>query len=156
MGSMRCRAALALGLALAMGACTNDAPTMASVCTDTDAAGYERALQAVPGAVRLRGGVAISECLRTVRNDGQLQNLGAVVHTVAEALAARVREDGDVDAARQLGYFAAAVDAGASRSAGVSAELARRVGVTGTGLSSISPAVARALDEGQDAGAARG
>jgi hypothetical protein len=156
MGSMRCRAALALGLALVTGACTNDAPTMANACTDTDAAGYERALTAAPGAVRLSGGIAISDCLRTVRSDGQLQNLGAVVHAVAEALAARVRDGGDLDAARQLGYLAAAVDAGAARSAGISAELARRVAVTGTGLGDVSPAVARALAAGEDAGARHG
>ncbi|HMJ34184.1 MAG TPA: hypothetical protein VK501_09710 [Baekduia sp.] len=153
---MRCRAALALGLALATGACTNDDPPMPTTCTTTDQAGYERALRAAPGDVRLPGGVPISDCLRRVRTDGQLQELGAVVHRTAETLAGRVRDGGDVAAARELGYLSAAVDAGAGRSNGISAELARRVSVTGTGLRDISPAVARALAAGQAAGADRG
>jgi hypothetical protein len=153
---MRCCAALALGLALATAACTNDAPAMPNACTTTDQGGYERALRTAPGDVRLPGGVPISDCLRRVRTDGQLQTLGAVVHTVAESLADRVREDRDVAAARQLGYLSAAVDAGAARSNGISAELARRISVTGTGLSELSPAVAHALTEGQAAGADRG
>jgi hypothetical protein len=156
MTPMRCCAALALGLALATGACTQDAPHMPNTCTTTDQAGYEKALRAAPRDVRLPGGVLISDCLRLVRNDGELQNLGAVVHTLAETLAGRVREGGDVAAARELGYLSAAVDSGAQRSNGISAELARRVSVTGTGLREVSPAVARALTEGQAAGADRG
>jgi hypothetical protein len=129
---------------------------MPNTCTTTDQAGYEQALGAAPGDVRLPGGVAISDCVRLVRTDGELQNLGTVVHTLAENLAGRVRDRSDVEAARQLGYLNAAVDAGASRSNGISAELARRVSVAGTGLPDISPAVARALTEGQAAGADRG
>jgi hypothetical protein len=130
---------------------------MPSTCTDTDQAGYEQALRAAPGAVRLPGGVAISECLHRVRNDGELETLGATVNTVAEDLAARVREDGDVAAARELGYLGAAVDAGASHSAGIAEELARRVSVAATGLTDgAAPAVKRALTAGQAAGAAGG
>ena len=129
---------------------------MPYACSATDQAGYERALRAAPATVRLPGGVAISDCLRRVRTDADLQNLGAVVHVVAEVLAERVRDDGDVAAARELGYLAAAVDAGAARSGGVSAELARRVSVAATGLSDVSPAVARALTAGQAAGAQDG
>jgi hypothetical protein len=153
---MRCSAALAVGLALATGACTKDEPPMPYACSATDQAGYERALRAAPATVRLPGGVAISDCLRRVRTDADLQNLGAVVHVVAEVLAERVRDDGDVAAARELGYLAAAVDAGAARSGGVSAELARRVSVAATGLSDVSPGVARALTAGQAAGAQDG
>jgi hypothetical protein len=156
MTPMRCSAALAVGLALAMGACTKDDPPMPYACSGTDQAGYERALQAAPATVRLPGGVAISDCLRKVRTDAELQNLGAVVHVVAERLADRVRDDGDLAAARQLGYLAAAVDTGAASSNGISAELARRVSVAATGLSEVSPAVARALTAGQAAGAQDG
>jgi hypothetical protein len=149
---MRWFAAFALVLALATGACTNATPRMPTTCTDTDQAGYERALRTAPGAVRLTGGVPISECLRKVQTDAELQNLGSVVHKVAERLAARVRGTGDVAAATQLGYLSSAVDAGAARSSGVSAELARRVSVSGAGLSELSPAVARALSRGQAGG----
>jgi hypothetical protein len=156
MGSMRCRAALAFVAALAAAGCAKDEPRMPPACTGTDAAGYEEALRAAPGDVRLPGGVPISACPRGALTDADLQGLGLTLHTVAERLAVRARDDRDPDAARQLGYLAGAVGAGADRSNGISLELARRVGVTGTGLDEISPAVARALREGQRAGAARG
>jgi hypothetical protein len=156
MGSMTWRAALGLLLALAAGACTKEDPRMPATCTDTGRAGYERALRAAPGDVRLPGGTPISVCLRRVRTDAQLQTLGSIVHAVAEDLAGRARARRDPDAARQLGYLSGAVAAGAARSKGISAELARRVATTGSGLAELSPAVARALTEGQDAGQARG
>jgi hypothetical protein len=152
MTSMRRSAALAAGLALALAACGTDAPAMPSTCTDTDQAGYANALRAAPGDVRLPGGVPISTCLERVRTDAELQNLGSVVHVVAERLATGAR-DGDVAAARELGYLNAAVAVGAAASNGISAELARRVSVTGSGLADAPPAVARALADGQAAGA---
>jgi hypothetical protein len=154
MTSMRRSAALAAGLALALAACGTDAPAMPSTCTDTDQAGYANALRAAPGDVRLPGGVPISTCLERVRTDAELQNLGSVVHLVAEDLAAGARA-GDVAAARELGYLNAAVAVGAAGSNGISAELARRVSVTGSGLADAPPAVAHALAQGQAAGAAR-
>jgi hypothetical protein len=156
MQPMRCRAALALSLALALAACTKEPPPMPSTCTDTDPAGYERALAAAPGAVRLPGGVAISTCLRRVRTDAELQNLGSVVHAAAEHLAERARDGSSPDAALALGYLSAAVSAGAARSNGIAAELARRVQTAGVGVDETSPAVARALERGLAAGAARG
>jgi len=153
---MRFRAASVLALALLMGACGNNTPRMPSACTGTDAAGYERALAAAPGDVRLPGGTSISQCLWRVRTDAELQNLGAIVHVVAEDLAGRAREQADADAARELGYLGAAVAVGAHRSNGISAELARRVETAASGLDAGPPAVARALREGQAAGARRG
>jgi hypothetical protein len=155
MTAMRCPAALGLVLLVALAACGKDEPRMPATCTTTDRAGYERALSAAPGDVRLPGGVPISTCLRRVRTDAQLQELGTIVHAVAEDLALRADERGDADAARRLGYLSGAVAAGADRSNGISAELARRVAVTGTRLDD-TPALARALAEGADAGAARG
>jgi hypothetical protein len=130
---------------------------MPSACTDTDRAGYERALAggASDGAVLLPGGVAISTCTRRVRTDAELQNLGSIVHSVAEDLAARAR-DGSVDAARSLGYLSAAVAAGSADSNGISAELSRRVENTGVGVREAGAPVSRALDEGLDAGRALG
>jgi hypothetical protein len=153
---MRCRAALAVSLALAFGACTKDAPPLPSACIDTDRDGYERALAAAPGAVELPGGTLISTCLRRVRTDADLQNLGSTVHGVAEELAVRAREDEDADAALALGFLSAAVSRGAARSSGISSELARRIQTAGVGVRERSPAVGRALDEGLAAGAAHG
>ena len=158
MQPMRCPSALgvasALVLALGPAACGKAEPRMPAACTTTDRAGYERALGAAPGTVRLPGGVPISDCLRRVRTDAQLQELGTIVHAVAEDLAARAA-GGDAVSARRLGYLTGAVAAGAERSNGISAELARRVAITGSRLGD-TPALARALAEGADAGQARG
>src|SRR4051812_27524683 len=106
MGPMRLAALGAtLATVLVLAACGKDEPRMPVGCTATDTAGYERALRAAPGAVRLEGGTPISTCLRRVRSDAELQELGAILHPVAEHLAARVRDGADVDAARQLGYL---------------------------------------------------
>jgi hypothetical protein len=158
MQPMRCPPALGLAsallLALGAAACGKDEPRMPATCTTTDLAGYERALRAAPGAVRLPGDVPISTCLRRVRTDAQLQELGTVVHGVAEDLAGRA-DGGDAAAAGQLGYLTGAVAAGARRSNGISAELARRVAIAGTRLGD-DPELARALAAGTDAGQAHG
>jgi hypothetical protein len=152
---MRCRTALVLGLSMvSVAACAQESPPMPSTCTDTDPAGYVRALTEAPGAVRLPGGVAISECLRKVRTDAELQNLGTIVHSAAEQLATRA-QDGDRDAALRLGYLTGAVDAGAAKSVGVAAELARRV-ENATVAVVDDPRTGRALTSGAAAGAARG
>lgn len=159
MGPMRRTAALAaaVGLALAAGGCTQDPPAMPRACTDTSRAGYERALAAAPGAVRLPGGVAISTCTRRVRSDAELQNLGTVVHGVAEDLAERAAAgDGDADAALQLGFLVGAVGVGAERSSGIASELARRVESATTRLIDGPADVADALRRGGAAGRARG
>jgi hypothetical protein len=149
---MRRTAALAaVSLGLVLGSCASKEPAMPRACLDTPRDGFERALAAAPGAVRLPGGVAISTCTRHVKNDAQLQNLGTVVHGVAERLAERAR-DGDAGAALQLGYLAGAVGAGADRSNGISSELARRVETTGAGLVDGPAAVSAALTRGSTAG----
>ncbi|HEY6759227.1 MAG TPA: hypothetical protein VI318_07045 [Baekduia sp.] len=152
---MRCRVALALGLSMvSVAACAQQSPPMPSTCTDTDVAGYERALTRAPGSVRLPGGVAISDCLRKVRTDADLQTLGSVVHGVAEDLVQRARQ-GDDHAAARLGYLSGAVSRGAARSDGISAELARRVETATVALSDDTRWL-RDLRHGADAGAARG
>jgi hypothetical protein len=127
---------------------------MPSTCIDTDAAGYERALAATPGAVRLPGGVKISECAARVRTDAELQNLGAIVHGVAETLAGRTRERHDVDAATRLGFLSAAVSTGAGQYR-IGAELARRVETTTVSIAA-DPTLGAALRRGAAAGGARG
>jgi hypothetical protein len=155
MDPMRCRVALALGLSMvSVAACAQETPPMPSTYTDTDVAGYERALTRAPGSVRLPGGVAISECLRKVHSDADLQNLGSVVHAVAEDLVQRARQ-GDGAAAARLGYLSGAVSSGAARSNGIAAELARRVDTATIALSD-DPRSMRALRRGADAGAAGG
>jgi hypothetical protein len=141
---------------LAAGGCTKDPPAMPRACTDTAPDGYERALAAAPRAVRLPGGVAISTCTRRVRSDAELQNLGTVVHGVAEALADRAVSNDDADAAVQLGYLAGAVGVGAERSNGIAAELARRVESTTARLVNGPTELADAVQRGGAAGRAHG
>jgi hypothetical protein len=155
---MRRTAALAaaVGLVLCAGGCTKEPPAMPSACTDTSRDGYERALAAAPGAVRLPGGVAISSCTRRVRSDAELQNLGTVVHGVAESLAERAATRADADAALRLGYLVGAVGAGAERSSGIASELARRVESATSRVVDGPAEVAAALRRGGAAGRARG
>jgi hypothetical protein len=155
MVAMRCRVALAVSLVLALGGCTKEKPPMPGACIGTDRAGYERALAAAPRPVQLPGGVAISTCTKRVRTDADLQNLGAVMHSVAEELAVRARA-GDAHAATALGYLTAAVAVGAAESNGIAAELARRIENTGVGVRDAGAEVERALAAGQAAGARRG
>lgn len=147
--------AFAAGLALVAGGCTKDPPAMPRACTDTSRDGYEQALTRAPGIVRLPGGVAISTCTRRVRSDAELQNLGTVVHEVAEALADRAA-GGDARAALELGYLAGAVGTGAERSSGIASELARRVESATARLIDGPADVAEALARGGAAGRARG
>lgn len=155
MQPMRCRAALTgLSSMVLVAACAQESPPMPTSCTTTDVSGYERALLRAPAEVRLPGGVAISECLRKVRTDAELQNLGATVHAVAEELAERA-QSGSPTAAARLGYLSGAVSAGAAKSNGIAAELARRV-ETATVRVVDDAALARALRAGAVAGAARG
>lgn len=153
---MRCRTALVTVLtasSLVVAACGSEPPPMPSICTDTDTAGYLRALRTAPGPVRLRGGVAISKCTKLVLTDADLQVLGTNVHGAAETLAARAA-GGSVDAAVQLGYLTAAVDRG-SGTTGIAAELARRV-QTAVVAAGSAREVRRALARGAAAGAASG
>lgn len=156
MEPMRCRSALAAVLtatSLVVVACGSEPPPMPSICTDTDAAGYLRALRAAPGPVRLGGGVPISKCTRLVLTDADLQVLGTNVHQAAEELATR-SAGGSAEAAVQLGYLSAAVDRG-SGTTGIAAELARRV-QTAVVAAGDAPAVRRALARGAAAGASGG
>lgn len=153
---MRCRCALAAVLtasSLVVAACGSEPPPMPQTCTDTDSAGYLRALRAAPAPVRLPGGVAISKCTRLVLTDADLQVLGTNAHQAAETLALRAA-DGDASAALQLGYLSAAVDRG-SGTTGIAAELARRI-QTAVVAAGEAPVVKRALRRGARAGAANG
>jgi hypothetical protein len=141
---------------LALSACTKKEPPLPSACLAAQDAGYERALRAAPGEVRLLGVTRISECVRRVRTDADLQNLGLVLFRVADGLAVRARDGADPAAARQLGYLTGAVRAGAAKSAGISAELARRVERAAFKLDGSSRSVGTALHQGLVAGKARG
>ena len=146
---------LLAAVAVGLGGCGQEEPRLPFACLEAGRGGYERALRAAPGTVELEGGVPISECLRRVRNDAQLQTLGAVLFRVADDLALRARDKRDVRAAQRLGYFVGAVRRGAAKSNGISSELARRVERAGLKVAG-APGLERAVQQGLEAGVARG
>jgi hypothetical protein len=161
MAPMRRLAALALLAAPAITAvaaagCGTQYVPMPATCTDTNAAGYARALRAAPADVRLPGGTRISECLHRVRDDAELQNLGAILFRTAERQATLARERRDPGAALRLGYLAGAVHAGAGGTAGgPGAELVNRIDRPAASLLD-GGALERAVRRGIAAGEARG
>lgn len=74
----------------------------------------------------LADGASIAGCVERARNDGQLQDVGSALSTVADDLASRAAH-GDAAAATQLGYLVGAARRGAARTNGVAAELVRRL-----------------------------
>jgi hypothetical protein len=137
--------------ALAVG-CSGD-PDLPAACL-VDETAYAEALRAAPGDVRLEGTTPISDCLRHVRDDGQLQTLGLTLSAVADELAAGARDGGDAREATQLGYLVGAVRRG---STGVTQQLARRIDLAGARVLRARDAVLTdALGVGQAAGKARG
>ena len=144
-----------LALCLALGACGEEPRQVAAACT-RGAGAIERALQRAPGAVVLPGGVPVSACVADADTDAELQNTGAVLTAAAEHLAARA-EAGDATAALRLGFLAGAVRRGAAHSAGIGAQLQRRIEMAGADVAGGADGAAqRALQRGLAAGTERG
>jgi hypothetical protein len=128
---------LALLLAGCAGAQDDPVPTG---CLDRPAT-IVRALAQAPGAVTLPDGTRLSTCLRRARADGDLQELGVSLISVADMLRARVASD--PGAAVGLGYLAGAVRAGVAANQGLAAELGRRI-ERATALADDAPQAAQA------------
>jgi hypothetical protein len=141
-------------LCLGLAACGQERAPLDSTCTESPEA-VLRALRAVPGRVRLASGTPLSQCVARARTDAELQTVGLVLTNAAERLARRA-EHRDEGAALQLGYLAGAVRRGAARTAGIHAELERRVARAGAFVDEAGPRVERALLRGIAAGEARG
>jgi hypothetical protein len=141
---MRRRAALAAVVSLAAAGCGSHARAMSPACT-TDRATIARALQRAPGAVRLRDGTRLSECLSTANTDAELQSFGVVITALADDLAAR----GD---AVRLGYLIGAARRGAARTNGVGLELSHRLEVAARRLRDGRAALERGLRAGERTG----
>jgi hypothetical protein len=87
-------------------------------------AGYLRALQRAPGAVRLGGTTPISDCLVPEQEAGQLGTIGHEIIVAATRLNVQARRDPGGPAAVQLGYLLGAVSKGADP---IHADLVRRL-----------------------------
>lgn len=88
---------------------------------------YLRALQAAPGAVRLRGKTPISGCLTENQQGGALATVGATMVKVATKLNAEARAEPGGAANVQLGYLLGAAQRGSEHTDGIHAELMRRL-----------------------------
>jgi hypothetical protein len=146
--------ALVLLLALASG-CGADAPAGPDAACTSSPDVIERALGRAPSPVTLDGGARLSDCVALARSDAQLQNAGAVLTRTADELAARA-QTGDAKAALALGYLVGAARRGAARTAGLQAQLQRRVEGAAAFVGVGGPAVSAALRRGLRAGEATG
>lgn len=151
----RSLAAVAVAAVLGLVACGGaDEPALDAACTES-AAAVRRALDRAPAEVTLSTGTRLSECVSAARSDSDLQNAGVVLTGVAEELAVRARA-GDERAAVALGYLVGATRRGAARTAGIHAELRRRIQRAAAFLDEGGAAVVAALERGRRAGEAAG
>ena len=140
--------ALPLIAALLLTACgAKEAPLDGACLESADA--IERALQRAPAPVTLRTGTPLSRCVSQARSDADLQSAGIVLTRAADDLADGAKA-GDARAAVRLGYLIGAARRGAARTAGIHAELQRRLERAGAYLD--APRVAAALARGLRAG----
>jgi len=145
---------LVLAAALVLAACGDDAQPLDEACVRSPRV-IERALVRAPGPVRLPTGTRLSECVADARSDADLQNAGFVLTRAADDLSARAQR-GDASAALRLGYLVGATRRGASRTAGIHAELERRIERAGAPLVEGAPRLLAALRRGRRAGEAGG
>jgi hypothetical protein len=125
---MRARTALATAAALAIGACGKSTPPLSAACTGGSAP-LAAALVAAPGAVRLADGTRLSDCVSRADGDAELQEVAAAATSLADQLAAKAVSD--ESSALRLGYLVGAAQRGARHTAGIHAELVRRLESTG-------------------------
>jgi hypothetical protein len=151
----RLAALLALPLAaLAAGCGARDVPAPHAACTASPGA-IMQALARAPRPVTLDDGARLSDCVSRSTNDAELQETGRVLTRVADDLALRAQA-GDLVAATALGYLVGAARRGAARTAGIHAELQRRVERAAAFLEEGGPRAAAALRRGLRAGRATG
>lgn len=148
-GMKRCAATLVLGGALLLGCGSSSLALPAACLGNADA--FRQALTAAPASVRLAGGTPISRCVD--RAGDRLQDVSSNLTPVADALAAQAVRD--PAAAVRLGYLIGAVRRGAAHTAGIAAELTRRIELAGS-LPGAAPAALAALQRGIAAGSAGG
>jgi hypothetical protein len=132
--------------------CGNDDRPMPQSCVE-GAGPITNALVRAPGPVRLVDGTPLSTCVERARSNADLQNLGAVLTEVADALAGRAPESDR--AALELGYLVGAARRGAARTSGIHEELVRRL-EQAAGPSGVPAARRPAYTQGRSAGARAG
>jgi hypothetical protein len=145
---------LVLSAVALMAACGGGGARLDDACLQS-AGAIERALARAPAPVTLSTGARLSECVANARSDSELQDAGLVLTRAADHLSAAAKR-GDATAALRLGYLVGAARRGAARTAGIHAELQRRIERTAAFLDAGGPRVAAALARGRRAGEASG
>jgi hypothetical protein len=119
-----CLAGLAATLAASgCGGTSSDTPAACLVGPPS----YLRALAAAPRAVRLSGGVPISDCFAENQEAGDLAAVGTALVTATTRLNGEARAHPGGSANVELGYLLGAAGRGAGDTGGIHAELLRRL-----------------------------
>jgi hypothetical protein len=145
---------LALSAVALVAACGGSDDALDQACLQS-AGAIERALGRAPAPVTLPSGARLSECVANARSDSELQDAGLVLTRAADHLSAAAKR-GDATAALRLGYLVGAARRGAARTAGIHAELQRRIERAAAFLDAAGPRVVAALERGRRAGEASG
>jgi hypothetical protein len=114
-------------IALAGQACGGSTDTSTPVACLEGTGTYLAALRDAPGQVRLNGETPISECLTENQPGGDLATVGGAMVRAATRLNAEARAEPRGPAPLRLGYLVGAAERGAEETAGIHAELVRRL-----------------------------
>ncbi len=155
---MRATVATALFVVAILAGCGSTDSSTPVACLEGEQP-YLEALKAAPGKVRLDGETRISECLADYQQGGDLATVGEAMLAAATRLNAEAREEPGGAANLRLGYLLGAAERGASGTAGIHAELIRRLGVAARYSPDnrpLPPVFLRTYRAGFDAGEARG
>jgi hypothetical protein len=136
--------------ASALSACGSDDAETPAACL-APASAYLEALEAAPGEVRLDGTTAISDCLVSAQEGGELSQVGSATVDAATQLNAEARRNPRGEATVRLGYLVGAVQEGAADTGGIHADLVRRLDTAARSNEANEPfsaAFERAFGEG--------
>jgi hypothetical protein len=145
---------LAVLAALAALGCGGPSDATPAACLN-GATAYLNALEDAPVGVKLNGEVAIDDCLTENQKGGDLATVGAAMVEAATTLNAEARDDPGGASNLQLGYLLGAAEQGAENTAGIHAELIRRLTAAARfspGGRPLPPVFLRTYREGFDAG----
>jgi len=155
---MRAPVATALFVAAILAGCGSNDGSTPVACLE-GAGAYLKALKGAPGEVTLDGETRISDCLTENQGGGELATVGEAMLGAATRLNAEAREEPGGMANLRLGYLLGAAERGAAGTAGIHAELIRRLGAAARyspDSRPLPPVFLRTYREGFDAGEARG
>lgn len=155
---MRRLAGPALALALLVAACGETDDSTPVACLEGPRA-YLAALEDAPAEVALDGETPISDCLAENQAGGALAEVGTAMLAAATKLNAEARAQPGGAATVRLGYLLGAAQRGADRSAGIHAELVRRLSAAARynpDNRPLPPAFLRAYRRGYAAGMTQG